>query len=71
MSKADAKKPVTRPSRVKVTRDVHTGDKVYMIDAHSKTIGQDLLSVFRRNVRAAREENKKLFGTADGRPSGR
>ncbi len=66
-------KPSTarKPANVKVTHDAHTGETLYVIDAHSKTIGQDLLSVFRRSVRTAREENKKLFGTADGRPAGR
>lgn len=55
-----------RPNGVKAVRDGTTGRFVYVIDEHSKTLGQDLLDAFRRNVRAARRENLKLLGSADG-----
>lgn len=44
------------------------GDKVTIraVDAHSPTFGEDFLYVFTKNVEAARQENKRLFGSADG-----
>jgi len=48
-----------------------TGEKVTIrsIDAHSPTFGADFLYVFTKNVEAARKENKRLFGSADGVPA--
>ncbi len=45
-----------------------TGDKVTIraVDANSPTFGEDFLYVFTKNVEAARRENKRLFGSADG-----
>lgn len=40
--------------------------RVLSLDANSKTFVDDLTSVFARNVRKARSENVKLFGSADG-----
>lgn len=44
------------------------GEKVTIraIDANSPTFGEDFLYVFTRNVEAARRENKRVFGSADG-----
>lgn len=44
------------------------GDKVtiHAIDANSETFGEDFLYVFTKNVEAARRENKRLLGSADG-----
>jgi hypothetical protein len=44
------------------------GEKVTVraVDAHSATFGEDFLYVFTKNVEAARKENKRLFGSADG-----
>jgi hypothetical protein len=44
------------------------GEKVTIraIDANSPTFGEDFLYVFTKNVEAARRENKRLFGSADG-----
>lgn len=43
--------------------------RVLSIDANSATFIDDLASVFERNVRKARLENAKLFGSADGSKS--
>ena len=45
-----------------------SGDKVTIraVDANSPTFGEDFLYVFSKNVEAARKENKRLFGSADG-----
>ncbi len=40
--------------------------RVVSIDANSKTFLDDLTKAFEINVRKARQENKKLFGSADG-----
>jgi hypothetical protein len=40
--------------------------RVMTVDAGSKTLGDDLQTVFRRSVRRAREENTKALG-ASGR----
>lgn len=44
------------------------GEKVTVrsIDANSPTFGEDFLYVFTKNVEAARRDNKRLFGSADG-----
>lgn len=44
------------------------GEKVTIraVDANSPTFGEDFLYVFTKNVEAARRENKRLFGSADG-----
>jgi hypothetical protein len=38
---------------------------VLAIDANSKTFGDDLQLLFAKNVRKARRENVKAFGSAD------
>ena len=43
---------------------------VYVIDLSSDTIDRDLTYAFGRNVARAREENKKIIGSDDGRPCG-
>jgi hypothetical protein len=40
-------------------------ETVWTVDAHSPTLDDDLLYVFRRNVAKARRENKRLTGKAD------
>lgn len=59
------KKPVGVTSRRVTTT---TGEKVLIraIDANSSTFGEDFLYVFTKNVEAARRENKRMFGSADG-----
>lgn len=49
---------VTTPSGEKVT--------IRAVDANSPEFGKDFLYVFTKNVEAAREENKRLFGSASG-----
>lgn len=45
-----------------------SGEKVTIraVDANSPTFGDDFLYVFTKNVEAARRDNKRLFGSADG-----
>lgn len=40
-------------------------ETVWTVNAHSPTLDDDLLYVFRRNVAKARRENKRLLGVAD------
>ena len=40
--------------------------RVVSLDANSETFVDDLTTVFKINVRKAREENKKRLGSADG-----
>lgn len=42
--------------------------RVLSLDANSPFFIDDLTEVFRRNVRKARAENKRLFGSPDGLP---
>ena len=44
---------------------------LYVIDLSSDTIDRDLTYAFGRNVARAREENKRIIGSADGRPGER
>jgi hypothetical protein len=39
-----------------------------VLDANTASFGTDLLKVFRENVTKAREENMRLFGSADRAP---
>jgi hypothetical protein len=58
-----------KPKGVTIRRITATsGEKVTVrsIDANSPTFGEDFLYVFTRNVEAARKENKRIFGSADG-----
>lgn len=57
----------TRRSVVEKTYADSEGRKrtVRKIDAKSKTFGGDLQFVFKKNVSAARRENKRLLGSAD------
>lgn len=59
------KKPAGVTSRRVTTA---AGEKVMIraIDANSPNFGEDFLYVFTKNVEAARRENKRLFGSADG-----
>lgn len=41
------------------------------VDAGSPTFGEDMLYVFRKNVEAARRENKRVTGVADVTPGKR
>jgi hypothetical protein len=43
--------------------------RVLSLDANSATFIDDLTTVFERNVAKARRENKRLFGSANGRPA--
>lgn len=40
--------------------------RVLSLDANSATFIDDLTTVFEKNVKRARQENKRLFGSADG-----
>jgi hypothetical protein len=40
--------------------------QVYTLDVRSSTFGDDLTYVYQANVAAARNENRKLFGSEDG-----
>lgn len=44
---------------------------VRTLDAHSRTFGDDLQTVFQANVRKARRINKRLLGSTDGAPAKR
>jgi hypothetical protein len=46
----------------------HAGNyvEVFTVDANSASFDDDLTQVFRQNVAAARRENKRLFGSAEG-----
>ena len=44
--------------------------QVYTLDVRSSTFGDDLAYVYRANVAAARNENRKLFGSEDGPKNG-
>lgn len=45
------------------------GKKIYVVAADSKTLGKDILEVFRQQVKAARRENMKVIGATDHVPS--
>lgn len=58
-----------KPKGVTIRRVLDSTGKMVSIravNAHSPTFGQDLLYVFSKNVEAARRENKRLLGSADG-----
>ena len=38
----------------------------YFIDGNSSTLNDDLTHVFMRNIKHARRENQKLFGSVNG-----
>jgi hypothetical protein len=42
--------------------------RVLSVDANSPSFIDDLTEIFRLNVRRARAENKRLFGSPDGPP---
>ncbi len=41
--------------------------QIMLLDLTSVTFDDDLTYIFERNVAKARQENRKLFGSADGR----
>jgi hypothetical protein len=43
-------------------------ETIWTVNAHSPTLDDDLLYVFRRNVAKARRENKRILGVADVAP---
>jgi len=45
--------------------------QIYTLDARSPTFGDDLTYVYQANVANARNENRKLFGSADGPKDGK
>ncbi|MDQ8029828.1 MAG: hypothetical protein REJ23_13970 [Brevundimonas sp.] len=66
---ASGKRAGRKPKGVTLQRvTAADGQKVTVraVDAHSPTFGEDFLYVFTKNVEAARQENKRLFGSADG-----
>lgn len=42
---------------------------MHRVDANSPTFGEDISTVFRLNVRLARQNNKRLVGSADRVPA--
>lgn len=60
-----------KPSTV-TTKRVRTASGAlktfYTIDAGSQTFSDDLGYAFRQNVKKARKENKRLFGSPDSAP---
>jgi hypothetical protein len=67
-----AREVTRKGTNLKVRKVQGEGGKVerlYVVDFGSKTIDRDLTYVFGRNVARARAENKKLLGSADGRPA--
>ena len=58
-----------------VERRVRTSDgkmtTIRTVDAASPTFGEDMLYVFRKNVAAARRENKRVTGVSDVAPAKR
>lgn len=82
MAKVVVKKPADGwAQRVKAkdtsvtAKKIRTGEgtvqTMFTLDAGSDTFGADLSYVFGRNVAKARRENKRLTGSADGRPGKR
>jgi hypothetical protein len=69
--KISAKKGNPRQKAVAKTHIRNSAGKLiqfFTIDAGSPTFKDDLTYVYQANVATAREENKKLFGSADGQP---
>ena len=67
--KLDSRNGKRRKSRLAKTRVRDASGKAahfFMIDANSPTFERDLTTVYKANVAAARSENRKLFGSADG-----
>jgi hypothetical protein len=59
-----------RPASVAETRVRSASGRfmdVYTVDDRSRTFDDDLTYVFRSNIDKARRENRKLFGSPDGR----
>ncbi|MCD0422118.1 hypothetical protein LOC51_33320 [Rubrivivax sp. JA1024] len=70
MKKIASKKVAAKRSASNVTsKSIRAADgqrfKVWSIDANSPSFGDDLSTVFARNVSKARKENLKRFGSAD------
>jgi hypothetical protein len=70
---ADLKRPRSRGGKpvgsVRERRMRNAAGKIVRVlsmDANSATFIDDLTTVFEKNVRKARQENKKLFGSPDG-----
>jgi hypothetical protein len=59
-------------TKLKRTRDASGKlTNLYVIDLSSSSVGRDLTYAFGRNVARAREQNKKIIGSANGRPGER
>jgi hypothetical protein len=74
LKKKTARQVTSKGSSAKLKRTRNASGKftnVYVIDLSSDSIDRDLTYAFGRNVARAREENKKIIGSADGRPSNR
>jgi hypothetical protein len=50
------------------TERTRSGKTMIRIDSDSPTFGADLTYAFQQNVKRARAENKRLFGSPDGLP---
>ena len=74
---ADLKRPRSRDGKGSVReKRMRTSEgktvRVLALDANSATFIDDLTTVFEKNVKKARLENKRLFGSPDGtRPTRR
>ena len=62
-TRAGRAQPQPRTRRIVEDGKVRT---VTEVNLDSETAGYDLLTAFRRAVRRARDENKRLLGSADG-----
>jgi hypothetical protein len=68
---ADLKRPRTRNAKTSVReKRLRTSEgkieRVLSFDTNSATFFDDLTTVFEKNVKRARQENKRLFGSPDG-----
>lgn len=70
MPRANVSKLATKRRPAVPTKQVRDSKgnlvKFFMVDGSRATLGDDLTYVFKENIKRAREENRKLFGSVDG-----
>ena len=64
LKRSKPRKTSVREKRMRTSKGESV--RVLTLDANSATFIDDLTTVFERNVRRARQENKRLFGSPDG-----
>jgi hypothetical protein len=70
LKKKTARQITSKGASAKIKRTRDSNGKLvsrYVIDLSSETIDGDFTYAFGRNIARAREENRKLIGSADGR----